>query len=109
MKRIEGRAKTIRELMDGAKYTIDFFQREYAWKERQVQELIDDLTGKFLDFFDEAHARYEVENYGHYFLGSIVISHKRGQKFIVDETKRLKYGKDAPASTPASAPGPPSA
>ena len=51
MKQIEGRAKTIRELLEGAKYTIDFYQREYAWGERQVRELIDDLTGKFLDFY----------------------------------------------------------
>ena len=80
MKRIEGRARTIRELLDSAKYTIDFYQREYAWKERQVRELIDDLTGKFLDFYDEAHPRHQVEHYGHYFLGSIVISHKRGQR-----------------------------
>lgn len=89
MKRIEGRARTVRELLDGAKYTIDFYQREYAWQERQVRELIDDLTGKFLDFWDEGHARHEVEIYGHYFLGSVVISHKRNLKFIVDGQQRL--------------------
>lgn len=89
MKRIEGRARTVRELLDAAKYTIDFYQREYAWQERQVRELIDDLTGKFLDFYDPKHAREEVEQYGHYFLGSIVISHKRSQRFIVDGQQRL--------------------
>ena len=30
-----------------------------------------------------------MEGYGHYFLGSIVISHKRGQRFIVDGQQRL--------------------
>lgn len=89
MKRIDGRARTVRELLDGAKYTIDFYQREYAWQEKQVRELIDDLTGKFLDFYDEEHARHEVENYGRYFLGSVVISHKGGQRFIVDGQQRL--------------------
>ena len=89
MKQIEGRAKTIRELLEGAKYTIDFYQREYAWGERQVRELIDDLTGKFLDFYEEDHERPEVESYGHYFLGSIVVSHKRNQRFIVDGQQRL--------------------
>ena len=38
IKRIEGRAKTIREVLDTAKYDIDFYQREYAWEERQVRE-----------------------------------------------------------------------
>ena len=89
MKSIDGRARTVRELLDKAKYTIDFYQREYAWKERQVRELIDDLTGKFLDSYDPGHARHEVEDYGHYFLGSIVISHKRGQRYIIDGQQRL--------------------
>ena len=89
VKTIDGRARTVRELLDKAKYAIDFYQREYAWQERQVRELIDDLTGKFLDSYDFRHSRREVEGYGHYFLGSIVISHKRGQRFVVDGQQRL--------------------
>ena len=88
-KTIDGRARTVRELLDKAKYAIDFYQREYAWQERQVRELIDDLTGKFLDSFDPRHSRHEVESYGHCFLGSIVVSHKRGQRFVVDGQQRL--------------------
>ncbi len=88
-KTIDGRARTVRELLDKAKYAIDFYQREYAWQERQVRELIDDLTGKFLDSYQPSHSRHEVEGYGHYFLGSIVISHKRGQRFVVDGQQRL--------------------
>ena len=89
VKRIDGRARTVRELLDKAKYAIDFYQREYAWKERQVRELLDDLTGKFLDSWDPDHARHEVEGYDHYFLGSIVISHKRQKRFVVDGQQRL--------------------
>ena len=88
-KRIDGRARTVRELLDGARYTIDFYQREYAWQARQVQELVDDLTGKFLDSYEEAHERHEVARYAHYFLGSVVMCHKRDQKFIVDGQQRL--------------------
>ena len=51
-KTIDGRARTVRELLDKAKYAIDFYQREYAWQERQVRELIDDLKGKFLDSYE---------------------------------------------------------
>lgn len=32
MKRIDANARTIRELLDGAKFNIDSYQREYAWK-----------------------------------------------------------------------------
>ena len=89
MKRIEGRAKTVRELMDRSKFAIDFYQREYAWKERQVRELIHDLTNKFLDFYRPDHKRSRVKDYGHYFLGSVVISHKDGRRYIVDGQQRI--------------------
>ena len=45
-KTIEGRARTVRELLDKAKYAIDFYQREYEWQERQVRELIDGSAQK---------------------------------------------------------------
>jgi uncharacterized protein with ParB-like and HNH nuclease domain len=55
MKRIDANARLIRELLDGAKFSIDSYQREYVWKERQIQELIDDLSGKSLKLFVESH------------------------------------------------------
>jgi len=30
------------------KYIVDFFQREYRWQKRHVEQLIDDLSTKFL-------------------------------------------------------------
>jgi len=84
MREIRGISKTIRQLLSGTKYTIDYYQREYKWGKKHVSELIDDLTAKFLDSYDETHERSEIEKYGHYFLGSIIISDKQGQKFIID-------------------------
>jgi hypothetical protein len=89
MREIRGEARTIRQLLSGSKYAIDYYQREYKWQTKQVIELLEDLAGKFLDDFDSAHDRSEVEKYGHYFLGSIIISQKDGQKFIIDGQQRL--------------------
>jgi uncharacterized protein with ParB-like and HNH nuclease domain len=89
MKKILGEAKTIRQLLSGAKYSIDYYQREYKWESKQVAELIDDLTTKFLDDYEEGDERSAVERYGHYFLGSIIISDKEAEKFIVDGQQRL--------------------
>lgn len=89
IRRIDGKARTIRELLQKARYSIDFYQREYAWEQRQIHELLDDLTSKFLEFHDPGHDRTQVEHYGHYFLGSIVVSHKHHQRFIVDGQQRL--------------------
>jgi uncharacterized protein with ParB-like and HNH nuclease domain len=89
VKRILGEAKTIRALLGGAKYSIDYYQREYKWQAKQVRELVEDLTTKFLEDYEEGDERSAVESYGHYFLGSIIISDKDGKKFIVDGQQRL--------------------
>ncbi len=89
MREIRGDAKSIAQLLGGAKYSIDYYQREYKWQTKQVTELIDDLADKFLESHEEGHERSAVADYGHYFLGSIIISDKDGQKFIIDGQQRL--------------------
>ena len=89
MREIRGDAKNIRALLGGAKYSVDYYQREYKWQTKQVTELIDDLAGKFLESFESDDERSEVESYGHYFLGSIIISDKEGRKFLIDGQQRL--------------------
>jgi hypothetical protein len=89
MREIRGDAKNIRALLAGAKYGVDYYQREYKWETKQVAELLDDLSSKFRESFDESHERSAVESYGHYFLGSIIISEKEGQKYIIDGQQRL--------------------
>jgi uncharacterized protein with ParB-like and HNH nuclease domain len=86
---IRGVSKTVRELLSGIKYSIDYYQREYKWNTKQVQELIEDLTGRFNEDHDDSYEREAVASYGHYFLGSIVISAKNGHKFIIDGQQRL--------------------
>lgn len=89
MKEIRGDAKTIRQLLNGAKYAIDYYQRDYKWQTKQVQELLDDLSARFLEDHQTGHERSQVEKYGHYFLGSIIISDRDGLKYIIDGQQRL--------------------
>ena len=86
---IDGKGHTIRELLAGHKYSIDYYQREYKWQRKQVAELIDDLASKFLENYEEGNDRGAVAEYGHYFLGSIIVSDKDGQRFIIDGQQRL--------------------
>jgi hypothetical protein len=65
-------------LLANRKYSIDYYQREYKWQRKQITELLEDLAAKFLDSYVPQHERRAVANYGHYFLGSIVISDKAG-------------------------------
>lgn len=86
---IRGASKTIRELLKGMKYSVDYYQREYKWQTKQVEELLDDLTGRFLEDHEDTNPREAVATYGHYFLGSIIVSNKKGQKFLIDGQQRL--------------------
>lgn len=89
MREILGKAKTVRELLKGVKYSIDYYQREYKWHEKQIRELVDDLSDKFLEEYQPTHARSKVADYPHYFLGSIIISKKDSVGYIVDGQQRL--------------------
>jgi len=81
--------KSIREMLDKTKYIVDFFQREYRWERKHIEQLIDDLTTKFLANYDDSHERKEVQNYERYYLGPIVLSVKRDGRSIIDGQQRL--------------------
>lgn len=86
---IHGVAKTISEVLQQKKYSIDYYQREYKWAAKQLAELVTDLTTKFLELHDPGHARQKVAEYPGYYLGSIIISQKGSQPFVVDGQQRL--------------------
>ena len=87
MKKIDGTPKTIRELFTGVKYTIHYYQREYQWQTKQIEELIDDLTEEFFEFYSDQDERGKVLEYGHYFMGSIVLT--TDDNAIIDGQQRL--------------------
>lgn len=89
MKEIHADDKTVRDVLDKVKYIVDFFQREYRWERKQIEQLIDDLTTKFLANYEESHERKEVKNYDRYYLGPIVLSDKKEGLSIIDGQQRL--------------------
>ncbi len=89
MKEILGDVKNLRSLLGGAKFAIDYYQREYRWATKQVAELVEDIAEKFKESYSPQDDRGSVGNYSRYFLGSIIISDKDGHKFIIDGQQRL--------------------
>lgn len=89
MNKIDSRSKTIRELLGGRKYSIEYYQREYKWGTKQIAELLEDLEGRFLSSYEEGHERKQVKDYAHYFLGSVIINSEDGQDFVIDGQQRL--------------------
>lgn len=53
MKEIRGDAKNIRTLLSGARFSVDYYQREYRWESKQIAELVEDLSEKFLESYEE--------------------------------------------------------
>jgi uncharacterized protein with ParB-like and HNH nuclease domain len=89
MNKIEAKAKSVAEVLSGKKYEVDYYQREYRWEEKQVVEMIDDLVNAFTDDYNPDDTLPDVERYGSYFLGSIIISSRDNRSFIVDGQQRL--------------------
>ncbi len=89
MRKIEAFAKTIRSMLSNMKYDIDYYQREFKWETKHVTELIEDFSVEFLDNYEDSHSRNKVGEYGHYFLGSVIINNKDNKSFIVDGQQRL--------------------
>ena len=92
MREIRSLAKNISDILARTKYSLDYYQREYTWDTKQVNELIDDLTGQFLQYYQEGDERTAVAGFGNYFLGSFIVSSdsaQGNQRFIVDGQQRL--------------------
>lgn len=71
---IDGKDRTVHELLTGHKYSIDYYQRDYKWQQKQVAELIEDFAGKLLESHEDGNERSAVASYGYYFLRSVIIS-----------------------------------
>jgi len=89
MNEVDAYPKTVRGLLEKVKYKIDYYQREYKWRRENISALLEDLESKFLQSYEEGHTRTKVQGYPHYFLGSIVISRKHNQNFVIDGQQRL--------------------
>jgi len=89
MQEIKGYDRSVQELLVGGNYGIDYYQREYKWGSKQLSELLNDLTSRFLENYSDGDSAKDVASYGHYFLGSIVVSKNNEARHIVDGQQRL--------------------
>lgn len=60
MKTIDGKARTVSEVLKGKRYGIDYYQREYRWQRKQAKELMDDLAAQFLQWHRAGNPRSAV-------------------------------------------------
>ena len=89
MNKIIAKEYKVSEILGNKKYFVDDYQREYRWKKRNIDDLLNDLWNKFNENFSEEQDCSEVENYSSYFLGSILISEKDNCEYLIDGQQRL--------------------
>jgi len=86
--------QSINELFSTTAYHIDFYQREYKWKDDEVRRLIDDVFYQFEQSY-EAHQDLDPteENvagyYAWYYLNTYITNKTNGKVFVVDGQQRL--------------------
>ncbi|MEY2372168.1 GmrSD restriction endonuclease domain-containing protein [Lysinibacillus capsici] len=85
MSQITGNAIIVRTLFNN-RYTVQYYQREYNWERKQVEELIEDLTSEFLEYYQSGDTQRDVMQYGSYFLGPIILTNDNA---IIDGQQRL--------------------
>lgn len=86
---IQGDVRSVFQLFQGAHYQIEFYQREYAWQEQNLKELLDDFTRSFFNEYKESHSNAQVATYRAYFLGPIVTHREGAIRFLVDGQQRM--------------------
>ncbi len=85
MNRITGNPIEIDDLFND-RYTVQYYQREYNWGTKQIQELVYDLVNEFMNYYRDGDTQDSVEHYGSYFLGPIILTDKNE---IIDGQQRL--------------------
>lgn len=90
-KTVDSRAFTLEELFgDKDKFCVDFYQREYVWQSKQIEDLIADLSGEFLKNWEPGDELGKVTMYDPYFMGEVVLSTKSGERnSIIDGQQRI--------------------
>ena len=87
--KIDADDRNVFDVLNERKYTVDYFQREYSWEQKHIEQLVTDLTSTFLDVYEEGDSRTSVQHYNNYYLGPFVVSSRDGMKSIIDGQQRL--------------------
>ncbi|EGQ8123315.1 DUF262 domain-containing protein [Vibrio parahaemolyticus] len=87
--KIEAKNRSILEVLDNKKYTVDYYQREYSWEQTHIEQLVTDLCNAFLDNYAPEHQRQDVAGYNSYYLGPFVLSERPDRRSIIDGQQRL--------------------
>lgn len=86
---VDSKIYSLKELFTD-KFEVDFYQREYVWQRKQMEDLITDLSLEFLRNWKPKDRLSDVRDYDPYYMGEIVLSIKSGKRSsIIDGQQRI--------------------
>lgn len=88
---------TLSDLLLNKKYEVNYYQREYRWGRKQIEQLLSDLSGAFFDSLvgfssNEKNDLAVVNKMDYYYMGCIIVTKdKGGSSSIIDGQQRLTF------------------
>lgn len=81
---------TLETILTRGKFEVDYYQREYRWGRKQIEQMLMDFYDTFRQYYDPANhgAPSEVQKYGYYYMGSIICTNDNTRQ-IIDGQQRL--------------------
>ena len=81
---------TLGKILGGRRFTVDYFQREYRWGQKQIDQMLSDFQNTFEEYYDPDNhdTPEEVAKYGFYYMGCIICTGDSVNK-IIDGQQRL--------------------
>lgn len=86
---------TLDKVLLNEKYVVNYYQREYRWGRKQVEQLIGDLTEAFEDSYNSFNDTQKcdiknVDKMDFYYMGTIIVTKEEdGKASIIDGQQRL--------------------
>ena len=81
---------TLETILTRGKFEVDYYQREYRWGRKQIEQMLMDFYDTFRQYFDPANhgAPSDVQKYGYYYMGSIICTNENTRQ-VIDGQQRL--------------------
>lgn len=81
---------TLETILTRGKFEVDYYQREYRWGRKQIEQMLMDFYETFRQYYDPANhgAPSEVQQYGYYYMGCIICTSENTRQ-IIDGQQRL--------------------
>ena len=86
--KIDGQGMRVAQVFED-RYVIDYFQREYKWEKKHIEQLLYDLDFAFHESYQDGDTIDDIPNYKPYFMGPYIVSRHHTMYSLIDGQQRL--------------------